>query len=316
MDVFRTATSALPAELGIIVGCSVGALAGFALNAASKMIVESTGAESAFDEPAALHEGIMERAILAEATLIALQSAGLPSDLRESIFSGTKEAVMEALPVVRKAAPRVMGSIMEPALKIALDSLHSYNQKFASGAASFEATPSQTLLSAVIYTSAIEQLADGQTEVFLGHLQASLQQSIQESGMHGESEEGCLDGFVNLIKAGTRLADQGVLAAAKQGLPILANVQEKAGGPESFDDQPNSGPSPHLLLADPLAQRALVADAALKAVMKLPPQQVQEARIFDFIISAIKNGGPIVLKFGPMVAGIVSSDLKSASVVA
>lgn len=302
ISVLRTVASALPAGLGMIGGGPIGALAGFALNAASKVLAESAGAESAFDEPAALHEGAMERAILAEATLSALQSAELRPDLEESIFSDMKEAVLKALPVVRKAAPRVMGAMMEPALKIALDSLHNYNQKVASGAESFEATPSGTFQSTVLYTSAIDQPADRQAEAFLGHLQASLQQNLQESAMDGESEEGWFDGLGDIIKAGTRLAGQGVLAAAKHGLPILANV---LGGAESFDDQPSSDPSAHLLAADPLAQRALVADAALNAVMKLPPQQLQEEGIFDFICSAVKTIAPIAMKVAPVVAGAI-----------
>ena len=316
LDVLRTVASALPAGLGMIGGGPIGALAGFALNAASKVMAESTGAESAFDEPAALHEGAMERAILAEATLSALQSAELHPDLEESIFSDMKEAVMKALPVVRRAAPRVMGAMMEPALKIALDSLHNYNQKVASGAESFEATPSETFHSAVVYTSAIDQPADRQAEAFLGHLQASLQQNLQESAMDGGLEEGWFDGFGDLLKAGTRLAGQGVLAAAKHGLPILVNVLKSTGGAESFDDQPSSGPSAHLLAADPLAQRALVADAALRAVMKLPPQQLQEEGIFDFIGNAIKTIAPIAMKVAPMVAGVVSSVLNPESAVA
>ena len=324
MDVLRTVATALPAGLGMIGGGPIGALAGFALNAASKIMAESTGAESAFDEPAALHEGAMERAILAEATLSALQSAELHPDLEESIFSDMKEAVLKALPVVRKAAPRVMGAMMEPALKIALDSLHNYNQKVTSGAESFEATPSGTFHSAILYTSAIDQPADRQAEAFLGHVQASLQQNVQESATDGELEEGFFDSFGDLLKAGTRLAGQGVLAAAKHGLPILADVLKHAGGAESFDDQSSSGPSSHLLAADPLAQRALVADAALKAVMKLPPQQLQEEGFFDFVSSAIKTIAPIAMKVAPMVAGaihptigkVVSSVLHQESAVA
>ena len=303
IDVLRTVASALPAGLGMIGGGPIGALAGFALNAASKVLAESTGAESAFDEPAAVHEGGMERAILAEATLCALQSAELRPELEESIFSDMKEAVLKALPVVRKAAPRVMGAMMEPALKIALDSLHNYNQKVASGAESFEATPSGTFHSTVLYTSAIDQPADRQAEAFLGHLQASLQQNLQESAMDGELEEGWFDGLGDIFKAGTRLAGQGVLAAAKHGLPILAKVLS---GAESFDDQASSDPSAHLLAADPLAQRALVADAALNAIMKLPPQQLQEEGIFDFISDAVKTIAPIAMKVAPMVAGAIN----------
>ncbi|CAD6585747.1 MAG: hypothetical protein ASARMPREDX12_002107 [Alectoria sarmentosa] len=300
MDVLRTVASALPVGLGLIGGGPIGALAGFALNAASKITTESMVTEGAMDA-SDIHEGSMERAILAEATLSALQSAELHPDLEESIFSDMKKTVMDALPVIRKAAPHVMGAMMEPALKIALDSLHNYNQKVASGAESFEAASSEPFRSTVQYSSAIDQPADHQAEAFLDHLQSSLQQNFQESAMDGDSEEG----FFDLIKISCRMAGKGVLAAAKHGLPILADVLKEAGGAEAFEDRPSLGPAAHLLTADPLAQRALVADAALKAVMMVPPEQLQEEGFFDFIGTAIKVIAPVAMKFAPLVAGAI-----------
>ena len=300
MDVLRTVASALPIGLGLIGGGPIGALAGFALNAASKITTESMVTESAMDA-SAIHEGSMERAILAEATLSALQSAELHPDLEESIFSDMKKTVMDALPVIRKAAPHVMGAMMEPALKIALDSLHNYNQKAASGAESFEAASAEPFRSTALYSSAIDQPADHQAEAFLDHLQSSLQQNLQESAMDGDSEEG----FFDLIKAGARLAGKGVLAAAKHGLPILADVLKEAGGAEAFEDPPSLGPAAHLLTADPLAQRALVADAALKAVMMVPPEQLQEEGFFDFVGTALQTIAPVAMKFAPLVAGAI-----------
>ena len=298
MDVLKTVAKALPTGLGLIGGGPIGALAGFALNAASKIAAETTAAESAMDA-SATHEGSMERAILAEATLSALQSSEMHPDLEESIFSDIKLTVMKSLPVIRKAAPHVMGAMMEPALKIALDSLHNYNQKVASSAESFEAGSPEPFRPHVIYSAAIDQPADHQAEAFLSHLQASLQHNLQESAMDGESEEG----FFDVIKAGCRFASKGVLVAAKHGLPILADILKQSGSAEAFEDQSGSGPTSHLLAADPLAQRALVADAALQAVMKLPPQQLQEEGFFDFIGSAIKTIAPIAMKVAPIVAG-------------
>ncbi|KAL6718682.1 hypothetical protein ACLMJK_002916 [Lecanora helva] len=313
MDVLKVVSSALPTGLGLIGGGPIGALAGFALNAASSITAESATAESGGDVQT-LHEGSMERAILAEATLSALQSSELHPELEESIFSDMKDAVMKALPVIRKAAPRAMGAMMEPALKIALDSLHNYNQKVSSGAESFEVTSSQPLPANLMYTSAIDQPADRQAEAFLSHLQSAMQQNLQESAMDGDVEEG----FFDIIKAGARFASKGVLAAAKHGLPILADVLKQAGGAEAFEDEPQPN---HLLAADLLAQRALVADAALKAVMKLPPQQLQEEGFFDFVSSAVKTIAPIAMKVVPVVAGaihptigrVVSSVLKQES---
>ena len=301
MDVLKTVTSALPAGLGLNGGGPIGALAGFALNAASKMITETTGAESAMDSPAPL-EGSMERAILAEAALSALQSGELSPHLEESIFSDMKDTVMKALPVIRKAAPHVMGAMMEPALQIALNSLHKYNQRGANGTESFEEASTEPFRPNVRYTTAIDQPADHQAEAFLSHLQASLQQNLQESAADGDSEEG----FFDIIKAGARFAGKGVLAAAHHGLPILAGMLNQSRGAEAFEDQAGYGSTSQLLAADPLAQRALVADATLKAMMKLPPQQLEEEGFFDFIGGAIKAIAPIAMKVAPVVAGAIN----------
>ena len=317
-DVLRTVASALPMGLGMG-GGPIGALAGFVLNAASTVIAE-TGAQSAIDGQAT-HEGSIERAILAEATLSALQSTELPRDLEERIFSDMKDSVMNALPVIRKAAPHVMGAMMEPALKIALNSLHNHNQKATNGAESFQALQAEPFRPNVLYTTTIDQPADHHAENFLGHLYLSLKSSLQESAMDGDSREG----FFDIIKAGVRVGNQGVLAAAKSGLPILANSFNKPGGTEGLEDDLGSlGSGIELLAAESLAQRALVADAALKAVMKMPPQQLQEQEFFGFIGDAVKYVAPIAMNVAPVVANtlhptlgkVVSSvrKLESASV--
>ena len=302
MDVLRVVSSALPTGLSII-GGPIGALAGFALNAASTALTH-TRAESVIDDQP-MHEGSMERAILAEATLSALQSTELPPGMEESIFSDMKDTVMKALPVIRKAAPHVMGAMMEPALKIALDSLHKYNQKAAGGAESFEDPSTEPFRPNVLYTAAIDQPADRHVEAFLGHLDQSLKQNLQESAMDGDSEESLID----LIRAGARLTGKGVLAAAKLGLPIIANAIKEHAGAEAYEDQDSSASAAPMIAADPLAQRALVAEAALKAVMKIPPQQLQEEGFFGDIVHAIKHIAPIAMKVAPVIAKAINPTL-------
>ena len=292
MNVLKVAGSSTPG--------SIGSLAGFALNAASDLTAKSVDAESTMDG-STIHEGSMERAILAEATLSALQSAQLPSGLEDIIFSDMEDKVMGALPVVRKAAPLTMGAMMEPALKMALDSLHNYDQKVATGAESFEADESEPFRPTVLYSPEIDNPADHQTEAFLRLCQASLRQNSQESAMDGDSEES----YRNLIRAGTRIPRKGVLAAVKHGLPILVDVMNQSGSAESFEDGPSSGPASHFLAADPLAQRALVADAALEAVMSVPPEQLQEEGLLDKIIRGVKKHGPTAMKVATVVAGAI-----------
>ena len=293
MDILKTVGSVLP-----VFGGPVGALAGFALNAASALAESSAGgAESAADGQT-LHEGSMERSILAEATLQALQQGGLSYELEEGIFSDMKDAVMKALPFIRKTAPRVMGAMMEPALKIALDSLHSHNQKASAGAESFDASAGP-VFTVPVYSAIIDTPTNRRAEAFLNYVETSLKQNLQESGFDNDAEEG----FLDIVKAGVRI---GGPLVTKHGLPLLANLLGQVGGAESFSNADTSQTAGQGATADQLATRALVADAALEAVMRLPPQQLQEEGLFDFMAGIIQGIAPIAIKAAPAVANLIN----------
>ena len=281
----------LPIALGPL-GGPIGALAGLALNAAGKL-AESTDAES-FDASEA-QEGTMERAILAEAALTAIQRMDLHPDDQESIFSDMKDYVMKAAPTIKKVAPRVMGAMMEPALRIALNSLHKYNEQGHSGAEAFEDQSSEPFRLNVTYSNAIDQRGDRNAEAFLQGLQNSMRQG--QEAFDGESEEG----FFDIITAGVRLAGKGLMATARVGLPILA--QMVGGSAESIEAE---SAAPSALSSNDLAKRALVGEAALLALMKLPPQKLEEEGFFDMISDAVKKIAPIVVKVAPTVISNLS----------
>ena len=281
----------LPLALGPL-GAPIGALAGLALNAAGKL-AESTDAES-FD-PSEAQEGTMERAILAEAALTAMQKMDLHPDDQESIFSDMKDYVMKAAPTVKKVAPRVMGAMMEPALRIALNSLHNYNEQGHSGTEAFEDQSSEPFRLNVTYSNAIDQRGDRNAEAFLHGLQKSMKQG--QEAFDGESEEG----FMDFLSAGVRMAGRGAIAGARFGLPILAKMV----GDSAESIEAESG-APSALSSSDLAKRALVGEAALQALMKLPPQKLEEEGFFDVISSVVKNIAPIVVKVAPTVISNLS----------
>ena len=208
----------LPLALGPI-GGPVGALAGLAFSAAGSLC-ESAEAEGFVEGTPVAHEGSMERAVLAEATLTALQSLELTHEVEEGIFSDMRDTVMKALPTVRKVAPKILGSMMEPALRIALDSLHTYNTKGAAGAESFEATVAEPFRPGTMYTHAIDQPVDRHAEAFLSHLHAAMEQHAEESAM----DDGSAESFGDFFRAGVRLAGKGLSVAAQHGLPLLVQA--------------------------------------------------------------------------------------------
>ena len=305
-DILKKAASVAAPVVGSALSFAgpVGALAGFALNAAGKMC-ESAEAEGFVDgAPPVVHEGSVERAVLAEATLSALQSMQLSHEAEESIFDDIKDTVVKALPTVRKAAPHVLGAMMEPALRIALDSLHKYNSKGGSAEA-FEDPAPEPFRPHALYTRAIDQPAGRKEEEFLAHLQASITKHKEESALDDDSAES----FGDFLRAGLRVAS-GVVQVASKGLPLIVQAtQALSGGQESVEAGSGSAAEqqPHgAFSADALAHRALVAEAALQAVMKQPPQHLQEEGFFDSVASFVRTIAPVALKVAPSVISAIN----------
>ena len=115
----------------------------------------------------------------------------------------------------------------------------------------------------------------------------------QESAFDDDSQEGIFD----IIKAGVSLATEGVAAVAQHGFPILAGILAQAGGTEALETG-NAETS----FRGPLAQRALVADAALSTVLQVDRDKLQEAGFFDALTKAVKVIAPVVIKAAPIVA--------------
>ena len=280
-------------------GGPLGILASVAINAASTL-AESTNAESTLDS-SALHEGTVERAILADAALTAVQTMKLHPEEEEGIFSDMKDFIVKAAPAVRRVAPKVLGAMMEPALRMAMDSLHDYNQGNQRGAEGLFDAPAAPALPHITYSAQIDQPGDVNSQAFVSGLHNALQAGQESYG--DESEEG----FLDILKAGVHYAGKGLSFAVKNGLPILAQAMS---GAESLDaesleaDPPTANPSS--VSTDALAKRAIAGEAALQALMKLEPHRLEEEGFFDFIASTVKHIAPVVLKVAPAVISNIS----------
>ena len=288
MDLMKGALS-----IGVpLIGGPLGALAGFVLNAAGGL-AESSRAESGF-EMANLQEGTMERAILAEAALSAVQDPNLSEDFQESIFSDMKDFIVQAAPTVRKVAPHVLGAMMEPALRMALEHLQNYNQG-AQGTEGYLDASQGPFRIGIAYSSAVNKRADVNTESFINSLQNAL--SSDQKSYDDESAES----FISIITAGARLAGKGLAFAAKNGLPILAQLLTNSGAEALID---TASPSSSGLSKDNLAKRAIAGEAALQAILRVPADQLEEEGIFTTIADIVKKVAPVAMKLAP---GIISS---------
>ena len=287
-------SAGLPMALGPL-GGPIAALAGTALNAAARL-AESGDAEAGDIDAATLHEGIVERAVLAEAALTAITTLNLHPAEEESIFSDMRDYIAKAAPTIRRVAPKIMGAMMEPALRMAVDNLHNYNQNGQSKTEGFnDLEHTQPRLPTQVYSARIEQPAGHNTEAFLAGVQGALQ--------HGAEAYGDEEGFFDFIKAGARIAGQGLSFAAKTGLPILAQALRTESSDAESGDVDASAATSAGLSADDLAKRAVAGEAALQALMKMDPHRLQEEGFFDTIASVVKKVAPIVGRIAPAVIG-------------
>ena len=207
-----------------------------------------------------------------------------------------KDAVAKAMPTVRKVAPHVIGAMMEPALRLALDSLHKYNQQSSGGAEGFEVTePFQ----APVYSAAFGHAQTATTEAFIQSLHGAMHQSSQEA-LDAESQ----NSFLDSVEAAAFSADKGLLAVANTGLLTLANGLP-AEGAESSEEGADLTTS-QALSADALATRAVVAEAALQAVMKLPAHQLQEEGLLGNIGGFFQKIAPTVMKVAPTIVSAIN----------
>ncbi|KAL8705089.1 MAG: hypothetical protein Q9201_001772 [Fulgogasparrea decipioides] len=294
-----------PMALGPL-GAPIGALAGMALDAAGKL-AESVEAES-FD-PSEARQGTMERAILAEAAFTAIQNMNMHPEEQESIFSDMKEYVMKSVPTIRKVAPHVMGTMMEPALRIAMNSLHNSNQNGYGGAEAFEDHSGEPFRLNVSYSTRHNQRGDRNTEAFVQGLRTAI-------GRKALGDQESEEGFFDVITTGCRSFKLNTVAAG--GLTALAKVVGDVLPPNWHEESTGVGSAaPSVLSSTNLANRALVSEAALQALMKLPPHTLEEEGFFDAIADNLRKIAPVVAKVAPIVFGnltpVVGNLIKAAT---
>ena len=101
--------------------------------------------------------------------------------------------------------------------------------------------------------------------------------------------------FHELFNRGMRSADKGLIAVVKYGLPLLTDALN-VDVPRFGESASVTATAPPAFSADALAHRALVAEAALQAVTKLPPYQLEEEGFFDDICDVIKTIAPVAVQ--------------------
>lgn len=257
-----------PIVLGSV-GSAVGALAGAVLAAAGKLSSFSSSLVHDFRQGLP-YDGIVERAILGEAAFSVVMSMKRRR-LEEGIFANMAAVVKQLSPATKRVAPYIMDTLTAPALRIALDALHN---RADNSAARYSSASSQGTPFAQSFTPSGTTL-DGDAETFVKRLSA-----------HSVDHDDSID---RIIQIGFREAGPVLTAVASEGLQYLASSL-----PE-FAVSGGNGAASHNPHIDGLPERAMLGEAALQALMKVPKNRLDEGT-FDIMAKSVARIGNVVLR--------------------
>lgn len=257
----------LPMVLGSV-GSPVGALAGAILSGAGKLAKQSSLPVNDFRQGLP-YDGILERAILGEAAFSAVISMKRRKLEDIGVFSEMAKVVKQIAPATKEIAPFIMHTLTAPALRIALNSLHNNadaKPTFASSSGTSFAQQNQSSSGTL----------NSDAESFFRRFSAS----CANSGGSQDSSK--------ILQIGFREAGPILTTVGYEGLQILATI---------LPDTPSSGigiPDHHPFI-DGLPERAMLGEAALQALMKVPMQQLDE-NIFEIMAQCVARIGQVVIQ--------------------
>lgn len=281
--------TALPIALGPMAG-PVGALAGLALNVAGKIAGSSTGTEADVGKSYSF-DGVAERAILGEAALAAVSTmsstnspelAGVLSRMQdrwEPVGGGGSSAVT-------RVAPKILGTLKEPALRIALDTIRKAQQP--QGEALLADTGIRRSGTSDLNTVGFGRSLDDKSEAFSSALSKTLTPKDAESFLDVLSTVG------DVVSKGLRVA-----------VPIMATIAQTTLSPLLAGTEADVTVAPPTFSFEGYAERAVMGEAALQSLMQVDTATLQKEGLFDVMKSVILKVGPTVLKQAPAVIDAV-----------
>ncbi|KAJ1323235.1 glutamyl endopeptidase [Microdochium nivale] len=293
------ATSILGLESGGLtvgkqIGVPLGCLSAVALHAAGKLAQSTRTAELDSGKRYALN-GAVERSILHEAALEGLKHLGNQKCKDLGIFRSMAMRVRYQAPTVTAVAPLVMSAVSEAALRLSLESL---SKAQAGSEATWVQKPIRAARKGEHNTMGFgSRLADNR-EAFVEVLTANLTSKDTEGFLDVLSSVG------SVIGKGLRIAGPVLSSVSQVGLPMLLRGLEA-----DINDSGRPGPS-HF---DGFAQRALIGEAALEALLECDVHELQRQEgLFDVFKKVITKVGPVVLKMAPSVIGAVRPVVRAA----
>ncbi|KAI0814482.1 extracellular metalloprotease [Xylaria sp. FL0064] len=255
-------------QIAILASAAIAAAGKLAADSASETQAKELGETRAYD-------GLLGRAILAESALQCYLELVPRQQETFAEFLGPLVAAIK--PAVIKVAPRVLKGILEPGLRLLLSNmvptLDTQNKR--------ESRPYY----AEINTGIGRPLTENES-TFLDGLIEVADDTVVESFLTTLTTVGDVLGSA-FKKAGPVLAD-----VATKGLPLLMNALASE----------SSAPETNL---DPLAHRAILAEACLQAYIAMPDTDSRKNGVYKKIDAKVMDLGPKLMRASPFVAKLV-----------
>lgn len=264
-----------PISFGSTAGSQISILASAAIAAAGRLAADS-GNESNVESLAnsRAYDGILGRSIVAEAALRSFYD--MQAKDQELLSESIGPIVACLKPFVLKIAPKILKGILEPSMRLLLSHL-------ASGLDIEDKRTGRTE-SAEKDTGFGRKLTKNE-DIFLKGLVGSVELVDVESFYSTLSTIGDVIGSA-FTKAGPVLLD-----VAKLGLPLLLGTES-----EGLPTKTN---------LDPLAHRAILAEACLQAHIAMSEKDLKKFRVFKKMIGSISKFGPQIMKASPFVVKFI-----------
>ncbi|RSM18264.1 hypothetical protein CDV31_002990 [Fusarium ambrosium] len=281
-DILSADSSGQDLSFGEKAGPQISILASTAIAAAGRLAADS-GSSSHAESLASSrpYDGIIGRAILAEAALQYHLNTKLPAHDSKKVTEFLGPVVASLKPFVINIAPKILQGVLEPSLRLLLSHVHERSESRSNAKGVRESRS----LNAEKDTGFGRKLDDKEAK-FIEALLAKV----------GKTEAGCFYSTFTTIgdvigsafkKAGPILKE-----VAKIGLPLLLGTE--------------SGVLPPKTNLDPLAHRAILAEACLQAYVALHEDiKLEEKEFFTAMVTSLGDLGPKLVNVVPFMAKFV-----------
>ena len=260
--------SNLPLTFGPI-GVALGPLASVALSTASTVTSNDSNLEST-SLVEFLPEGTVQRAILAEAAFGVFVEIG-ENYLQESgFFQNMKDTVLSLAPLVKELAPHLINSLLEPALRISMENLRKKDVASTYMRGDFMTMDSQMIAFLLANEAKAFSKESSRNPMIEDFIQTLLRPTFVPRYLSRDYSNSIESSqLTNVVTAGLRQS-RPLLSNATQGL-VRLQMAVRDINIETYEH------STSIMTAfSGVFQRAVAAEAALQAIMKLPRTDFEE----------------------------------------